>query len=79
MEKNKKSFGGCFFKCLGIMMLIAFLSFLLPNLLKVFLAIGENSSNNLALLSTIQMFIPIILIIASVPVSLIYAAIKSGK
>ena len=82
MKQNNKSFGKCFFKCFGIMFLIAFLTYLLPNLLKVFTALSADTNDGSSLekiLDVVRNYLPLICIIASVPVSLIYAAIKTSK
>ena len=79
MEKKQKGFGSYFGKCFGIMLLIAFLVFIIFPIIKIFFNATGNDMSNSNVISTIQFYVPMIIIIASVPVSLIYAAIKSGK
>ena len=81
MEKKQKGFGSYFGKCFGIMFLIGFLIYMVIPIIKSFAPIlhFEISSTVSSIFSVMQFSIPMILVIASVPVSLIYAAVKSEK
>lgn len=85
MGKEKKGFGSYFGRCFGIMFLVAILSFILPFIFKLVFSFvsktteSSNSTDVLNFLNVFQIYLPIIAISASVPVSLIYAAIKTSK
>ena len=79
MEKKQKGFGSYFGKCFGIMLLIALLVFIALPIVKIFFNAAGNDSNISNVFSAIQFYVPMVIVIASVPASLIYAAIKSGK
>lgn len=80
VKEKKKGFGGYFLKCLGVMFLIAFLAFLIPSFIRMFwVFFTKDAEKSSSLLHNIQIFVPMITIYSVVPVSLIYAAIKTNN
>ena len=78
-EVKQKGFGSYFGKCFGIMFLIAVAAFVLPFIISFIIRINDGNTEKTSLLYIIRIYVPLICIVGSVPVSLIYAAVKSSK